>query len=71
MTRFDEDRFYRTTDEELAIIAARGTLSQWRHRGEGPRYIRFGNRVLYRGDDLNRWLDAHLIEPTTAERGAV
>ena len=68
---FDSTRFYRTSDPALAIIATRGTLSQWRHRGEGPAYFRFGNRVLYRGSDLNDWLDNHRIEPSTAARGDV
>ena len=63
MKRFDPDRYYRTTDEELAVIGTRGTLSQWRFRGEGPPYIRFGNRVLYEGQALNQWLDAHRVEP--------
>ena len=61
MTRFESDRYYRTTDPELEILGTRGTLAQWRHRGEGPSYIRFGNRVLYRGADLNDWLDSHVV----------
>ena len=64
MPCFDPNRCYKTTDPELAVIATRGTLSQWRHRGEGPRYVKFGNRVLYKGCDLNDWLDAHMIDPT-------
>ena len=36
MHRFDPDRYYRTTDPELAVLATqRHTESQWRHRGEG------------------------------------
>ena len=62
--RFESDSYYKTTAPELAVIATRGTLSQWRHRGEGPRYIKFGNRVLYKGSDLNDWLDAHVVQPT-------
>lgn len=64
MRRFDDDRYYLTTAPELAVLATRGTLSQWRHRGEGPPYLRFGNRVLYRGSELNNWLDEHVIHPT-------
>ena len=66
MMRFEPDKYYRTTDPELGIIATKGTLAQWRHRGEGPPYVRFGNRVLYLGESLNRWLDARVIEPRTA-----
>lgn len=66
MHRFEDTRYYRTTDVELEVIGTRGTMAQWRHRGEGPRYVRFGNRVLYLGCDLNEWLDAHRVEPTAA-----
>ena len=70
MHRFDDTRYYRTTDSELTIIATRGTMAQWRHRGEGPPYIRFGNRVLYYGSDLNRFLDSNLVEPVKGQAAA-
>ena len=62
MKRFEPDRYYLTSDPELALIGTRGTLAQWRHRGVGPRYTKFGNRVAYLGADLNAWLDAHIVE---------
>ena len=61
MQRFDPDQYYRTVDPALAVIATRGTLAVWRHEGKGPRYVRFGNRVLYQGADLNAWLDSHIV----------
>ena len=67
MHRFEPDRYYKTTDPELAVIATRGTLSQWRHHGRGPRYCKPGNRVFYLGRDLNEWLDRHMIDPTNPE----
>ena len=66
MYRFEDTRFYRTTDPELTIIGTRGTMAQWRHRGEGPPYVRFGNRVLYEGAAINVWLDARRVEPRAA-----
>ena len=63
MATFDNDRYYRTRDPELAVLGRPGTLAQWRNRGEGPRYRRFGNRILYLGADLNEWLDACIVEP--------
>ena len=36
MNRFEQDRYYKTDDPALAVIGTRGTLAQWRHRGEGP-----------------------------------
>ena len=68
MKRFDPDRYYKTDDPELCVLGSRGTLSQWRHRGEGPAYIKFGNRVLYEGRALNEWLDERVIEPTVAKK---
>ena len=66
MNRFDDDRYYRTSDPELRIIATKGTMSFWRHQHRGPAYVRLGGRVLYRGRDLNAFLDAHIIQPMTA-----
>lgn len=34
------------------------TLSNWRYRGFGPRYIRVGGRIRYRISDIAEWLDA-------------
>ena len=62
MKRFDPDTYYRTDDPALEIIGTRGTMSQWRHRGEGPRYVRLGGRVLYLGTDLNQFLDSRIVE---------
>lgn len=31
------------------------TLSGWRHQGTGPRWARFGTRVLYRLVDVDEW----------------
>ena len=66
MHRFDDTRYYRTIDPELEIIGTRGTMAQWRCRGEGPPYTRYGNRVLYFGRDLNRFLDSHRVDPRAA-----
>ncbi|MDV3291901.1 helix-turn-helix domain-containing protein [Mycobacterium avium] len=39
------------------------TLKTWRHKGIGPPWICFGNRVRYRIRDLEAWLDAHTVTP--------
>ncbi len=62
--RFETDRYYRPGDAALSVIASRGTLATWRWAGRGPRYTKFGHRILYLGADLNAWLDARVIEPT-------
>jgi DNA-binding transcriptional MerR regulator len=32
------------------------TLRYWRHRGIGPDSFRLGRRVVYRLEDLDRWV---------------
>ena len=61
--RFDDDKYYRTNDPALELIAKRGTLAQWRCQNRGPKFFRHGRRILYRGADLNAWLDAHTVHP--------
>lgn len=33
-----------------------GSLAQWRHRGEGPPFLRIGRKVVYRVDSLDSYL---------------
>jgi excisionase family DNA binding protein len=33
------------------------TLRFWRHRGTGPTSLKIGRRVMYRGADLDAWLE--------------
>lgn len=32
------------------------TLRYWRHRGTGPRSFKLGRRVMYRREDVERWM---------------
>ena len=65
MRRFDPDRYYLTADQELELLGTPDALAKKRSRGEGPRYHKVGRRILYRGLDLNTYLDECVIEPTT------
>jgi predicted DNA-binding transcriptional regulator AlpA len=40
------------------------TLAAWRHRGEGPRYVKIGKLVFYRPSDIREWLATRVTEPT-------
>lgn len=46
------------TEAAELVRAPVATLRYWRHLGTGPRSFRLGRRVLYRRDDLCRWIDA-------------
>ena len=65
--RFDDDTYYRPSDDAMRLIATVGGLAQWRHYGKGPPFTKFGRRILYLGADLNRWMDKHRVEPTAPQ----
>lgn len=66
---FDQSRIYVLGDPELEVIGNREKLAQWRHKGLGPAYYRLGRKIVYRGEDLNSWANAHRIEPDLRGRG--
>jgi predicted site-specific integrase-resolvase len=35
------------------------TLRNWRHKGFGPTYIKFGGLIRYKPGDLERWVTEH------------
>jgi len=35
------------------------TLSTWRCRGGGPRFVKLGKRVAYRRADLEAWINSN------------
>lgn len=44
---------------DCAVTA--GTLANWRAQGRGPAYQKFGSRVRYGVNELERWEADHLI----------
>lgn len=60
---FDSNRNYVLGDEELDIIGDRDKLAQWRHKGTGPAFYKLGRKIVYLGEDLNRWADANRVDP--------
>ena len=67
---FENDRLYRTNAPALSILATPGVMAQWRHHGTGPAYIKLGGRVLYRGGDLNAFLEARRVETASSRQAA-
>lgn len=59
---FEQDRSYVLGDTELDVIGNREKLAQWRHKGTGPAYYRLGRKIIYRGVDLNAWVNARRVE---------
>jgi len=39
------------------------TLSKWRLRHRGPKFLKLGGKVRYRVTDIQAWMDSCLIDP--------
>ena len=63
---FDDNKLYLTSDPALKAIGPYSTLAHWRSEGRGPRFIKLGAKVAYRGSDLNEWLASRTVEPRAA-----
>jgi len=57
-------------DFRLLAGATRGTVEAWRKRGQGPAYIRLGNRVLYPRDAVSDYLRS-LVRERNHRTGAM
>ena len=49
---------------------ARGTLQKYATTGEGPCYHKFGQRCVYRREDLDAWMATKLGRPVTSSGNA-
>lgn len=48
-------------DAAAYIGSSRDYMKKKRRFGGGPPFIRIGRMIRYRVDDLDRWLEAHLV----------
>lgn len=42
-------------------------LAQLRYRGKGPKFVKLGQKVFYRWEDVYEWVDTH-VQTRTDER---
>jgi excisionase family DNA binding protein len=55
-----------TTEAARFTGLSQSTLEKLRLRGGGPPFLKLGRLVKYRAIDLEAWLDARLMETTSA-----
>lgn len=67
---FDPEKLYRCNDPDLLALAPYSTLAHMRSEGRGPAFLKVGGRVLYRGRDLNEWLDSVTVRPKASQHKA-
>ena len=60
---FDPNKLYLANDPALRPLGSYMTRAHWRNQGRGPAYVRAGRRILYRGSDLNAWLESRTVRP--------
>lgn len=60
------------TPEDLAefLKIPEKTLTDWRYRGEGPKWRRVGRHPRYDWDDVDAWLDAQPKSRATRKESA-
>ena len=61
---FEDERAYVLGDPDLDLIGDRDKLAQWRYKGMGPAFYRLGRKIVYRGEDLNAWVERQRFEPS-------
>jgi hypothetical protein len=44
------------------------TLGAWRHRSQGPAFVKIGKLVFYRPSDIRRYVESRVVRPTEAAR---
>lgn len=59
------------TPDEVADIfgLATQTLAIWRMNGNGPKYLKFGNRIRYPEEKILEYLNANIISHTGESGG--
>ncbi|OFC61030.1 hypothetical protein BAE30_06275 [Acidithiobacillus caldus] len=65
---FEDDKLY----DQIELIEPLKKSKQWFERkrwdGTGPKFIKIGRKPLYRGSDLNAWLDEQ-VRKSTSDKG--
>ncbi len=59
-----KDHLYNEGEAADLLRRSTRTLQYWRHVGGGPRYLKAGRRVLYRGRDLEAFVECNLRTST-------
>ena len=58
------------TDRVIArrLAVSRAVLRAWRHRGYGPPFCRFGRSIRYLDSDIDAFIEASRVTPSTVNR---
>lgn len=63
-----QNKFMNEKETALMLGFSQRTLQNWRHSGQGPKYLRVNRRVIrYRLSDVQSWVDSRIRESTATE----
>jgi predicted DNA-binding transcriptional regulator AlpA len=62
------DKLYTQTDLMPVLRKSKNWFERKRWDGSGPRYLKIGRSVLYRGEDVLSWLNEQ-ARKSTSDRG--
>ena len=75
INNINQQRSMKTTSTKVLMTQAEaasylgtsvGTLNTWRHYGKDKiPFVRWGNRIRYRKEDLDAWIQSHVVDPAT------
>ena len=64
------EHFLKQSEAADFLRISERTLERWRVEGTGPRFRRFGRRVVYAKSDLESWADGRCFTSTSASEAA-
>ncbi len=62
------DRYLTNAEAAAVLKLSPRTLEKLRVNGGGPRFRKFGSRVIYAREDLDAWANARICESTSDDR---
>jgi predicted DNA-binding transcriptional regulator AlpA len=62
----NSNRYLPQTEAAEFLRVSERSLERWRVEGTGPRFRRFGRRVVYAKADLETWADSRCFQSTSA-----
>lgn len=62
LSRVDE-RVLSDTEVADRLGVSRFTVRAWRHKGQGPRFMKMGRAVRYRPEDVEAFKETALVDP--------
>ena len=65
------DRAMNETEAADRLGLSVATLRAWRHRGKGPRFVRFGRAVRYLVEDLEHYIAGCRVDTNSTSSATV